>query len=93
MTLVTKLDLLIIYGCILFSIGLFGVLVARNFIIILISFELMFLAVCCLFCLFAHMLDHSGGLVFTLYILGVAAAESALGLAIYIMLYMQLKQI
>lgn len=65
----------------------FALFYVTNFILILISFELMFLSICVLFCSFSYMLDDAVGLVMTLFILGIVAGESALGLAIYISLH------
>ena len=73
---------------VLFLIGVWGILLNRkNIIIILISIELMLLAVNLNFILFSVFLDDLIGQVFSLFVLTVAAAESAVGLAIVVIYY------
>ncbi len=77
----------------LFFIGLYGFLYTRrNFIIMLMSIELMLLAVNLNFILFSVYLDDIVGQIFALVILTVAAAEAAVGLAI-IVAYYRLRKI
>jgi NADH:ubiquinone oxidoreductase subunit K len=72
----------------LFIIGLLGIfLLKRNLIIILMSIELVLLAVNFNFLIFSVYLDDVMGQIFTLLILTVAAAESSIGLAILVMYY------
>jgi NADH-quinone oxidoreductase subunit K len=72
---------------ILFSIGVMGVLMRRNFIVILMCIELMLNAVNILFSAFsAHHGDPSGQ-IFVFFIMVVAAAEAAVGLALLILIY------
>ena len=67
----------------LFMIGICGILTnRRNMISILMSIELMLLAVNMNFIAFSALLNNIGGQIFTIFILTVAAAESAIGLAI-----------
>ncbi len=74
----------------LFSLGLTGVIVARkNVIIILMSVELMLLAVNINFVAFSAYLSDLVGQVFVMFILTVAAAEAAIGLAILVLYYRQ----
>ena len=69
----------------LFVIGIFGLFLNRNNIIImLMSIELMLLAVNINFVAFSHYLGDLVGQVFTLFVLTVAAAEAAIGLAILV---------
>ena len=69
----------------LFVIGIFGLFLNRkNIIIILMSIELMLLAVNINFVAFSTHLGDIGGQVFTLFVLTVAAAEAAIGLAILV---------
>ncbi len=69
----------------LFVIGIFGLFLNRkNIIIMLMSIELMLLAVNINFVAFAHYLNDMVGQVFTLFVLTVAAAEAAIGLAILV---------
>ena len=73
---------------ILFFIGLLGIFVIRkNIIIVLMSLELLLLAININFIVFSVYLDDILGQIFSLLILVVAAAESALGLAILVVFY------
>ncbi len=75
-------------AAILFTIGVFGIFVNRkNVIVILMSIELMLLAVNINLVAFSAHLDDLVGQVFTLLILTVAAAEAAIGLAILVTYY------
>ena len=70
-------------AAILFTLGVFGIFLNRkNVIVILMSIELMLLAVNINFVAFSAFLDDSTGQVFALFVLTVAAAEAAIGLAI-----------
>jgi len=70
-------------GAILFTLGIFGIFINRkNVIIILMSIELILLAVNINFVAFSSFLHDLVGQVFALFILTVAAAEAAIGLAI-----------
>jgi len=72
-------------AAVLFVIGVFGIFLNRkNVIIILMSIELMLLAVNINFVAFSTHLGDIGGQVFTLFVLTVAAAEAAIGLAILV---------
>ena len=72
----------------LFFIGFFGILLNRkNILILLMSIELMLLAVNLNFIIYATSLGDHFGLIFALLILNVAAAESAIGLAILVVYY------
>ena len=69
----------------LFLIGVFGIFLNRkNIIILLMSIELILLAVNINFVAFSYFLDDLTGQVFTLFILTVAAAEAAIGLAVLV---------
>jgi NADH-quinone oxidoreductase subunit K len=74
-------------SAIVFVIGLVGVLIRRNLIIILLSIELMFNAANINFVAFSHYLQAITGQVFVFFVMTVAAAEVAIGLAIIIALY------
>ena len=75
-------------GAILFAISVTGIFLNRkNVIILLMSIELMLLAVNMNFIAFSHYLNDLAGQVFVFFILTVAAAESAIGLAIIIVLF------
>ena len=74
-------------SAVLFIIGVTGVLIRRNIIIILLSIELMLNATNINFVAFSHYLHAITGQVFVFFTLTVAAAEVAIGLAIIIALY------
>ena len=84
----------LVLGAILFSISIAGIFLNRkNIIIILMSIELMLLAVNVNFVAFSHYLGDLSGQVFVFFILTVAAAEAAIGLAILVVLFRNLKTI
>ncbi|MBF0188321.1 MAG: NADH-quinone oxidoreductase subunit NuoK [Magnetococcales bacterium] len=72
-------------SAILFTIGVFGVFLnRRNVIIILMSIELILLSVNINFVAFSHFLHDLTGQIFTFFVITVAAAEAAIGLAILV---------
>lgn len=74
--------------CIIFVLGLFGMVVTRkNIILVLMSIELILLSININFLIFSVFMDDIVGLIFTLFVLTVAAAESAIGLAILVIFY------
>lgn len=78
----------LILGALLFSIAVAGIFINRkNVIILLMSIELMLLAVNLNFIAFSHFLQDTAGQVFVFFILTVAAAEAAIGLAILVVLF------
>ncbi|MDX9737398.1 MAG: NADH-quinone oxidoreductase subunit NuoK [Azonexus sp.] len=84
----------LILGAILFAIAVVGIFLNRkNLIVLLMSIELMLLAVNMNFVAFSHFLGDLSGQVFVFFILAVAAAEAAIGLAILIVLFRNLKSI
>ena len=75
-------------GAVIFSIGIIGIFLNRkNIIVILMSIELILLAVNINLVAFSIFLGDLAGQVFTLFILTVAAAEAAIGLAILVVLF------
>ena len=75
-------------GAVLFCISLAGIFLNRkNVIVLLMSVELMLLAVNTNFVAFSHMLGDTAGQIFVFFILTVAAAEAAIGLAILVVLF------
>ena len=75
-------------GSILFCISVAGIFINRkNIIVLLMALELMLLAVNINFVAFSRFLGDSAGQVFVFFILTVAAAESAIGLAILVVLF------
>ena len=78
----------LILGAILFCISVAGIFLNRkNVIILLMAIELMLLAVNMNFIAFSHYLHDISGQVFVFFILTVAAAEAAIGLAILVVLF------
>ena len=75
----------------LFSIGVFGVLVRRNAIVVLMCVELMLNAVNLLLAAFSTYLNDSQGQIMVFFIMVVAAAEAAVGLGILVMIYRNTK--
>lgn len=78
-------------GAVLFSIGVLGVLYRRNAIIIFMCIELMLNAVNLVMVAFSSYLNDAAGQVFVFFIMAVAAAEVAVGLAILVMTYRNTK--
>lgn len=84
----------LILGAILFAISVLGIFLNRkNVIILLMSIELMLLAVNMNFIAFSHYMGDTAGQIFVFFILTVAAAESAIGLAILVVLFRNLRTI
>jgi NADH-quinone oxidoreductase subunit K len=81
-------------GGILFAISVIGIFMNRkNLIVLLMAIELMLLAVNMNFVAFSYYLGDAAGQVFVFFILTVAAAESAIGLAILVVLFRNLKTV
>ncbi|MGH8770426.1 MAG: NADH-quinone oxidoreductase subunit NuoK [Burkholderiales bacterium] len=84
----------LILSAILFAISVVGIFLNRkNVIILLMAIELMLLAVNMNFIAFSHHLNDISGQIFVFFILTVAAAESAIGLAILVVLFRNLNTI
>jgi len=78
----------LLLGGILFSIGVAGIFLNRkNVIVLLMCIELMLLAVNTNFIAFSHFLVDTTGQIFVFFILTVAAAEAAIGLAVLVVLF------
>ncbi|WP_006786715.1 NADH-quinone oxidoreductase subunit NuoK [Thiorhodospira sibirica] len=78
----------LVLGAVVFCLGVAGLFINRkNLIIVLMCLELMLLAVNINFIAFAYFLQDLAGQVFVFFILTVAAAEAAIGLAILVMLF------
>ncbi len=78
----------LVLGAALFAISIAGIFLNRkNVIVILMSIELMLLAVNMNFVAFSHYMSDIAGQVFVFFILTVAAAEAAIGLAILVVLF------
>ena len=84
----------LVFGAILFAISVVGIFLNRkNLIVLLMAIELMLLAVNMNFVAFSHYLGDIAGQVFVFFILTVAAAESAIGLAILIVMFRNMRTI
>jgi len=84
----------LILGGLLFALSVVGIFLNRkNIIILLMAIELMLLAVNMNFIAFSYYLGDTAGQVFVFFILTVAAAESAIGLAILVVLFRNLHTI
>jgi NADH-quinone oxidoreductase subunit K len=84
----------LVLGAILFAISVVGIFLnRRNVIILLMAIELMLLAVNMNFVAFSHYLGDMAGQVFVFFILTVAAAEAAIGLAILVVLFRKVDTI
>ena len=84
----------LVLGAVLFAIGVAGIFLNRkNVIVLLMAIELMLLAVNMNFVAFSHFLQDTAGQVFVFFILTVAAAESAIGLAILVVLFRNVRSI
>jgi NADH-quinone oxidoreductase subunit K len=84
----------VVLSAVLFSLGVAGIFINRkNVILLLMCIELMLLAVNFNFIAFSRMLDDTVGQVFVFFILTVAAAEAAIGLAILVVLFRNSRSI
>ena len=84
----------LVLGAVLFAISVVGIFLNRkNIIVLLMAIELMLLAVNLNFIAFAYYLNDLAGQVFVFFILTVAAAESAIGLAILVVLFRERRSI
>jgi NADH-quinone oxidoreductase subunit K len=78
----------VILSTILFTLGIIGVVInRRQVILLLVCIELLLMAVNTNFIAFSHYYQHISGQIFVFFILAVAAAEAAIGLAIVMLLY------
>ncbi len=83
----------IVFSVVLFCIGVLGVLTRRNAIILFMSVELMLNSVNLLLVAFSAFHGNAAGQIMVFFIMAVAAAEVAIGLAIIVMIYRNLKTI
>ena len=89
-----SLNHFLVLGAVLFAISVVGIFLnRRNIIVLLMAIELMLLAVNMIFIAFSHYNNDLAGQVFVFFILTVAAAESAIGLAILVVLFRNLNSI
>lgn len=83
----------LLVSILLFSIGLLGVLIRRNLVIVLLSIELMLNSVNLIFVSASHYLASGDGRIFVFFVLTVSAAEVAVGLALVISIFRRLGTI
>ena len=83
----------LIFCSVIFAIGVIGVLIRRNVIIIMMSIELMLNSVNLLLAAFSAYRGDASGQVFVFFVMALAAAEVAVGLAIVIMVYRNAKSV
>ncbi|WP_028449160.1 MULTISPECIES: NADH-quinone oxidoreductase subunit NuoK [Chitinibacter] len=84
----------LVLGAIMFAVSVFGIFMNRkNLIVLLMAIELMLLSVNMNFIAFSQYLGDTAGQIFVFFILTVAAAESAIGLAILVVLFRNLRSI
>ena len=81
------LDYYLVLSAIIFAIGVIGVLIRRNLIVVLMSIELMLNAVNLPFVAFSNSLGSMDGQVIVFFVMAVAAAEAVVGLAIIISVF------
>ncbi len=81
------IDYYLVFCSILFCIGVIGVLIKRNALLILMSVELMINSINLLLAAFSAYMNDPAGQIFVFFIMVVAAAEVAIGLAIVVLIY------
>ena len=82
------LNHVLVLAAILFTIGVVGIFINRkNVIVLMMSIELILLAVNINFVAFSHFLGNIDGQIFTFFVMTVAAAEAAIGLAILVLFF------
>ncbi len=88
------IQLYLAFSCLLFCIGVAGIILNRkHLILMLMSLELILLAVNTNFVLFSHVMHSLAGQLFVFFVLTIAAAEAAIGLAIIVVLFRTKKTI
>jgi len=85
--MMAPLNYYLVLGAVIFAIGVAGVVIRRNIIVILMSIELMLNAVNLTFVAFSRSLGSMDGQVIVFFVMTVAAAEAVVGLAIIIAVY------
>jgi NADH-quinone oxidoreductase subunit K len=78
---------------VLFSIGMIGVLLRRNAIVLLMSIELMLNAVNISFVAFSHFGNKTEGQIMVFFVMTIAAAEAAVGLALAVSIFKRFKEV
>lgn len=85
------LNQFLVLAAVIFAIGVYGVLVRRNGVLVLMSVELMLNAVNINLIAFSAYLHKTAGNVFALFVITIAAAEVGVGLAIVLLIYRNLR--
>lgn len=80
-------ELYLVLSAILFTVGVIGALTRRNAIVVFMCIEMMLNSVNLTFITFSRFLQSLDGVIFAFFIIAVAAAEAAVGLAIFVMIY------
>ena len=83
----------LVVSAILFSIGMTGVLLRRNLIVLLMSIELMLNAVNISFVAFSHYTGRVEGQIIVFFVMTIAAAEAAVGLALAVSIFKRFKEV
>lgn len=83
----------LILSALLFVIGMAGVLLRRNAIVLLMSIELMLNAVNLSFVTFSHFLGKMEGQIMVFFVMTIAAAEAAVGLALVVSIFKRFKEV
>jgi NADH-quinone oxidoreductase subunit K len=83
----------LVLAAILFSLGLIGVLIRRNAIVMLMSIELMLNAVNLTFVAFSHQMNNMDGKIVVIFVMTIAAAEAGIGLALAVAILKRFKEI
>jgi NADH-quinone oxidoreductase subunit K len=91
--LVVEPWLVLSFAAVIFFIGLTGVLIRRNILVLLMCIELMLNAVNLTFVMFSKQLENLGGQMAVFFIMTVAAAEAAVGLGLVIALFRTLRTV
>jgi len=84
---VAPLEHYLILSAVLFSLGVVGVVVRRNAIVVILCIELMMNGANLAFVAYGHFLDSMAGQMIVFFVMAVAAAEAAIGLAIVVLIY------
>ncbi|HRP68356.1 MAG TPA: NADH-quinone oxidoreductase subunit NuoK [Turneriella sp.] len=93
MTEFLSVQAIVVVAFILFAIGIVGVVARRNLIVILMSVEIMLNAVNLIFIAFSRSFNDTIGQVMVLFVMAVAAAETAIGLALIIALFRNARSV
>ena len=89
-----SLEEYLILSALLFCISIAGIIINRkNILILLMAIELLLLSINTNFLVFSHFNDNIDGYIFVLFILAIAAAESAIGLAIIVSIFKSMNSL